>query len=561
MNKSLNYIIFVFVLIVIISEIVAATSSSQDSILARVNDDVITLSSFESYYSKTIKTLGLNDNLSNRTKILTGLLNDYVLINYARQNGLANDKVALSELSRIKIQELLNQYSEVFISPKILVAQNDLMEIYHRMNTKIKVSHIYSNTKQAIDSAYTSLLNGAQFDSLASSLFSDPELRRKNGLIGYITFDEMDPAFEAEAYSLMVGGISKPIKTAYGYSIIRVDDKISTPVITENEFNNKKDDVYRFARKKKYEKYIKNFSDSLSSELILSFDDDVVNELFAEVKNQNVISELSMQEEGNYKSKILNKIIVETINGNWNVEQLLSAAQFTSDTQKKFVRNTENLKEFISGLIVREHLISEARKNNLDRNDIYAANIKKKFEDYLIKRVTQSIKNDIVITETEIEDYYKSNIKQYEQPEQFRLSAILLDDKSKINELKIRIDNGEDFGALAQNYSLQSKTAVQNGDMGFFNKTDLVTIDSSLNKIKPNEVVGPITNENKYLFVKCTEIMDAYTIPIESLKEKIIVELKGLKLQDQKEEIVKEYSKNLSVSINIEKLKTLNLND
>lgn len=561
MNKIINYIVYSLLFLLIPFSFVRALSSSRDSVLAKVENYVITIRNFENVYVNARKQLGINDNLSNRTKILNEIINDYILINYGRQKGYADDQEAKFELNRIRIQELLNQYSDNFISPKVSVNQDDLIETYHRMNTKVKVSHIYSSTKSEIDSIYQSLLDGADFETIAASSFTDPELRRNKGLIGYITFDEMDPVFEDEAYSLMIGGISKPIKTAYGYSIIRVEDKITSPIITEDDFIKRQNEIYPYAKKKKYEKFIKNFIDTLSKKLIIGFNESVIIEFYKEIFKSKELFELIFIENKNIPSSIENKSIVETINGSWSVKKLLSVARYISDTQKQFIRNKENLKESISGLVVRDYLIDEARRNNLDRSDIYYSNVNKKFEEFIIQRVTEKIKDEIKIRQNEIEDYYNSNIQNYKQPKQVRLSSILLGDSTIAFEVKKLLDEGENFGALAEKYSLQVKTAAQNGDMGFFNKNDLNEIDCSIAEIKINDVKGPIINEDKFLFIKCTEEMGSLIIPIESIKDKLIEEIRGMKFQEQKKNFIKEYSKNLKVDVNNEKLKTLKIND
>lgn len=81
MNKITNYIFYSFLFLLIPFPFVSALSSSQDSILAKIENDVITIRNFERVYIDAKKQLGINDNLSKRTKILTEIINDYILIN------------------------------------------------------------------------------------------------------------------------------------------------------------------------------------------------------------------------------------------------------------------------------------------------------------------------------------------------------------------------------------------------------------------------------------------------------------------------------------------------
>jgi parvulin-like peptidyl-prolyl isomerase len=81
---------------------------------------------------------------------------------------------------------------------------------------------------------------GVSFKELAKQVFTDTTLRNNGGSLGYITWGYTDPSFESVAYSLKVGEVSRPVNTAQGYSIIKVDDRIEDPFTTETEFLNRK---------------------------------------------------------------------------------------------------------------------------------------------------------------------------------------------------------------------------------------------------------------------------------------------------------------------------------
>ena len=331
--------------------------AEKDTILAKVEGEIISNESFKLIYNNVRSKFNLQDNLANREKVLQEIINDHVLVEYANANGLADDKAAEDELSRIKIQTLLNEYTEKFISPQVIVTDEDLIETFLRVNTKLKVSHIYSPTKTGVDSLYNELFSGSSFDNIAATSFTDPYLRKNKGSLGYISYDEMDPAFEDEAFNLMIGEFSKPIKTSKGYSIIRLDDKVCSPLLTETEFLKNKDNFYRYARKKKFEKFIKEYTRSISVSLITGFNEKTIDQLYKAIKASDE-NKIILSENDNIASSSLSKeTVAYTTNSDWSIQKFLSAAKFTSDGQHRFIRNEENLKEFISGLIVRDFML------------------------------------------------------------------------------------------------------------------------------------------------------------------------------------------------------------
>ena len=101
------------------------------------------------------------------------------------------------------------------------------------------------------------------FEELAEENFKDPQLRDTGGALGYFTVDEMDPAFEDAAFALDIGQISKPIRTAQGYSIIQVQDRIIRPLLTESEYIKHRSKLEDYCRYRKKIKATQTFVDSL----------------------------------------------------------------------------------------------------------------------------------------------------------------------------------------------------------------------------------------------------------------------------------------------------------
>ena len=87
--------------------------------------------------------------------------------------------------------------------------------------------------KEQIDSIAQVLAAGADFEAVASKESEDPGTRPNGGKLGWFGTGQMVPEFEEAAFSLANGEISKPIKTSYGYHIIkRLDGKGVEPFET-----------------------------------------------------------------------------------------------------------------------------------------------------------------------------------------------------------------------------------------------------------------------------------------------------------------------------------------
>lgn len=69
------------------------------------------------------------------------------------------------------------------------------------------------------------LEEGAQFSQLAQEFSEDPESADKGGDLGWIRRGEMVPEFETAAFSLDVGQISDPVRTQFGFHLIKLEDR------------------------------------------------------------------------------------------------------------------------------------------------------------------------------------------------------------------------------------------------------------------------------------------------------------------------------------------------
>ena len=89
------------------------------------------------------------------------------------------------------------------------------------MSNKIKCSHILVEKQNESFAIVERLKNGEKFGKLAKELSIDKGSGKKDGNLGYFTKGMMVKPFEEVAFKLQIGEISDPIKTEFGYHIIK----------------------------------------------------------------------------------------------------------------------------------------------------------------------------------------------------------------------------------------------------------------------------------------------------------------------------------------------------
>ena len=79
--------------------------------------------------------------------------------------------------------------------------------------------------KRRIDSVYTALQAGADFEELARKVSQDPGSARRGGMLGWFARKQMVKEFEDEAFALQPGQMSKPFLSPYGWHIILMKER------------------------------------------------------------------------------------------------------------------------------------------------------------------------------------------------------------------------------------------------------------------------------------------------------------------------------------------------
>ncbi len=184
--------------------------------------------------------------------------------------GLQNDPEIQKRVKSLEAQVVAEAFVHKQVEPKITDAK--IKERYDQLAAKFKpqdevrARHILVKTEAEANDVVKQLKGGADFAKLAEEKSKDTGSAKQGGDLGYFMRDAMVKAFADAAFAMKPGSVSdKPVKTEFGYHIIKVEDKrkSSPPPIAEvrdqianqlgQEMTN--DEVKALEAKAKIEKY------------------------------------------------------------------------------------------------------------------------------------------------------------------------------------------------------------------------------------------------------------------------------------------------------------------
>ncbi|WP_219834952.1 peptidylprolyl isomerase [Paenibacillus sp. R14(2021)] len=127
------------------------------------------------------------------------------------------------------------------LEPRVKVTDEEVKKYFEQNKEtfgqpeQVRASHILVSTKVEADDIMKQLKAGADFAKLAKERSIDVGSKNAGGDLGFFGKGEMVPEFEKAAFSLKVGELSEPIKTEYGYHIIKVTGHKEAKIATLEE--------------------------------------------------------------------------------------------------------------------------------------------------------------------------------------------------------------------------------------------------------------------------------------------------------------------------------------
>ncbi|MDR9399580.1 MAG: peptidylprolyl isomerase [Salibacter sp.] len=213
----------------VIASTLATAQVKKSATILKVEDEEITVHEFERIYNKN----------NNKTTVDKKTVSEYMdlFINFklkvreAETMGLDTSKAFQKELG-----SYIDQLQKPYLTDQEYI-DHLVKEGYERMQKDVNASHILfripknptpEDTLKAYKTAmkvYNKAKSGVDFEVLAAEHSQDPSAQKNKGKLGWFSAFRMVYPFETAAYETPVGEVSKPVRTRFGYHLVKVNDK------------------------------------------------------------------------------------------------------------------------------------------------------------------------------------------------------------------------------------------------------------------------------------------------------------------------------------------------
>ncbi|MBU8683057.1 peptidylprolyl isomerase [Bacillus haynesii] len=163
----------------------------------------------------------LDDKYDVSDKEIDKKLNEYKKSMGDQLNQLIDQKGEKFVKEQIKYELLMQKAAK----DNIKVTDDDVKEYYDGLKGKIHLSHILVKEKKTAEEVEKKLKKGEKFEDLAKE-YSTDGTAEKGGDLGWVGKDDnMDKDFVKAAFALKTGEVSGPVKSQFGYHIIKKDEE------------------------------------------------------------------------------------------------------------------------------------------------------------------------------------------------------------------------------------------------------------------------------------------------------------------------------------------------
>jgi peptidyl-prolyl cis-trans isomerase C len=502
----------------------------EGKVVARVGDREISTEDLENEWKQAsrIKIRGISE-LQRKKELVDKLVGDQVVIMEAYKEGLDNEVEGDSGFVGQKERLILNVLYQREIVDKSQPTESEMRKEYDRMKVEVRASHILVETEEEADQIYQEVKAGADFSELAKEKSIDPTAKDNGGDLGFFTWGKMVGEFQEAAFALKEGEISKPIKTTYGWHVIKLverKEKEQPPYEESKRLIESK--LVQTKREERVKEYFAELRKKVgfkinqeAYDLLLSKKEEVPPDTLGLKRPGDVLdmSKLTMEER--------DMALCTYSDGAISIVQF--AEQFNNMPQayRPRLHEREKVEETAFGSLVQGLLLDVAKKQNIEESKEFKKQWDVVKEREMAKRMTSDvILKGVGISDEEIESYYQRHVDRFTVQPQVNVREILVKTEEEAQGLLKQLRGGADFSKLAMDNTIRTYAKGSGGLLGSFPRTRYPEIFDAAQEMKTGSLGGPLKINDRqfgetYSVIKLEEKTEGKVQPLEEVKERV----------------------------------------
>jgi len=523
--------------------------------LAEFKGHSITVGEFEDAYAHVDpKFLPKSTGLEGKREFLNTMLNKEIMAYEADKLGFDKDPAVLQGMEAFKKMGLNAAYLKRRVADKVTVTEDQIKEHYRNKGSTLSIKQILLDTQEEANQVWDLLEEGSDFDSVLRQYSKSPDAPT-GGHVLTVAYGAYAPNLERPLFATKVGAYTKPIKTPYGYFIIKVLKRTEG---THKEPYEKIHDTLEQEVRVQNEMILTNkVTDKIRAKYGVTWYTDGLRTCFDALPPDRPLNSPPKRSDEVYPllyfdAKILDKPVV-TYHGKTitvkDFSDYYDQASFFDRARREY--RLAGVRQFLTQRIMSEILGDEIKASNIEKDPEVAAAIKAKREALMVNRLwAEMVNKQTSVDRDMIRKYFDENRASFKVPEKRRFGVVLCGDEATAEKAYKELQGGELFRNVALSYSVDKDTRKTLGETDLLARGEQPEMDKVGFKLaRVGSVSKPFQTSRGWMILKLTERSPERMYSMDEVRGSITSRLKQQLNEKRLNSLLKKWKKEVGLVI------------
>ncbi|MBI2618860.1 MAG: peptidylprolyl isomerase [Ignavibacteriales bacterium] len=367
------------------------------------------------------------------------------------------------------------------------------LRVSHILKRFSQDQHDSTTVRDSARALYDRIRQGLSFDQAAQLYSDDPGSADRAGDLGFYEPGILPPAISEALSTLPLNTVGEPVKVPYGYHIFKVTEHKPIPSYAEME-----KDLRQTYQQQRYSSDLENYTRSLRTQYAADLDGAVVQRLSTSFDPSKTPAAEAWSDtlREDFLPRTLYSVRTKTFTVSGFVEKMDASPEFRTQPL-----SPQNIKNTIERLLDSEVLEEHAR-DAMKRHPAFAKLMDEYRDGILLYRIEQDeIWKKVTVHDSLLKPYYEKTKEKYRWPERVNFAEIFVTSDSLAKRAHWKLQYGEEFLSVAEEYTMRSGYKEKLGVWGFqpFTLNDLARKASTM---AVDSVTEPFKYQNGWSIVK-----------------------------------------------------------
>jgi peptidyl-prolyl cis-trans isomerase C len=385
---------------------------------------------------------------------------------------------------------------------KATASDAEVQDYYNHLENKLRAYQIVVPSEDTAKMIFDRVKAGENFEQLAYDYSLDPSAKRSRGDMGYFLWGATVDEFQTAVFKMEVGEVSPPVKSPYGWHIIKLAEKLKND--SRGTFEESKASIRNQIISRKRQKLTTDYLEGIRKKYQVTIDHATCDYVLKKRENLYPPQLLANLPKNDFDESQLDRNEKELVLATWDGGQMTLSDYLTRARQlpaqyKPDFDQYDSLAIAVFSLKVPEILAYEANKSGLENDPAYQRKMR------LFKEMAMAdvMRNDSIKPAAQPDDasarkYYDEHPDEFSNPARIRLFEIQLSDELLAAKLVKQIKGVQEFRAKATDLTERPGLRAASGDLGYIERRFSPELFDAAWDKAVGTIGGPVAAVGKY---------------------------------------------------------------